>query len=133
MEFEGYGKGNITDCQIPKIENGIRKGIGFVALWTVDEAKTAENAMDGLEVKGTKTTIQFVKEAGKGKGNIIRNISQQCTKDDLRQAIKPFGSTNHYIFLDEKGENTDTGSVSFKTVQEAVEAKRKLDGTKVDF
>ena len=25
LEFEGYGKGNITDCQIPKIENGIRK------------------------------------------------------------------------------------------------------------
>lgn len=30
---------------------------------------------------------------------IIRNISQQCTKNDLRQAFKPFGSTNHHIHL----------------------------------
>ena len=58
----------VTDCYISRIENGMKKGIAFVAVSTVEEAETAKKAMDGLEVEEKKIRVQFVKEAGKGKG-----------------------------------------------------------------
>lgn len=66
--FDEFGKVKVTDCHIPKIAKGMKKGLAFFAFSTVEEAKTANKAMDGLEVKGKKIRVQFVREVGKGNG-----------------------------------------------------------------
>ena len=137
--FGAYGE--ITDCFLPKDENGGNKGIAFLSFSSVDEARTAKDALDKTEVAGDNIRIDFaeIKErASKGGSSkepssklFIGNISDDCTEEYLREAFGVHGEITDCYIPQDNGMNKGIAFLSFSSVEETIAAKDALDGTKI--
>lgn len=140
--LEAFGAyGEITDCFLPQDENGSNKGIAFLSFSSVDEATAAMEALDGVEVAGHNIRIDFAENkerASKGSSSkepslklFIRNISDNCTEEQLREEFGVHGEITDCYIPQDNGMNKGIAYLSFSSVEEAIAAKDALEGTKI--
>lgn len=96
----------------------------------VQRAQTRSERRAALEEDRRRN--QAGKGEGKGKGGIrlcIRNLSEDVTSEQLREAVEPYG-TIHAVFLktDDMGKNRGVGFVVISSQEEAQKAIDELDG-----
>ncbi|XP_031104127.1 polyadenylate-binding protein 7 isoform X2 [Ipomoea triloba] len=147
-KFSEFGK--IASLAISKDVNGASKGFGFVCFENPDDAKQAQEAMDGTQLGSKKLYVARAQKKAereqilqhqfdvKRKEQImkfqasnvyLKNIDDDITEDELRELFSQCGSiTSAKLMRDDKGMSKGFGFVCFSTPEAAVKAVATLHG-----
>ncbi|PIN08952.1 Polyadenylate-binding protein (RRM superfamily) [Handroanthus impetiginosus] len=149
VKFSEYGK--ILSLVILKDENGASRGFGFVNFENPDDAKHAEEALNGSQL-GSKVLYvaraqkkseraemlrcQFEEKRRaqilkyKASNVYVKNIADGITDEDLKEHFSQFGTiTSAKLMRDDKGVSKGFGFVCFSTPDEANQAVNAMHGS----
>ncbi|XP_019186122.1 PREDICTED: polyadenylate-binding protein 7 isoform X1 [Ipomoea nil] len=147
-KFSEFGK--IASLAISKDVNGASKGFGFICFENPDDAKQAQEAMDGTQLGSKKLYVARAQKKAereqilqhqfdvKRKEQImkfqasnvyVKNIDDGITEDELQELFSQCGSiTSAKLMRDDKGMSKGFGFVCFSTPEAAVKAVATLHG-----
>lgn len=150
-----FGKfGKITSFSLQADEEGKSRGFGFVSYEKPEQAQEAISAMNDTELGDKKLYVgraqkkeerqkemlerfESIKQERQkkyaGVNLFVKNLSDDCDDDKLREQFAKFGSiTSAHIMRDGAGKSKGFGFVCFTTPEEATKAVTELNGRMVD-
>ncbi|CAL1373038.1 unnamed protein product [Linum trigynum] len=147
-KFSKYG--TVSSLVIARDDNGSSRGFGFVNFDNPDDARSALEAMHGIELgskilyvgraqkKAEREQIlrrQFEEKRKeqilkyKGSNVYVKNIDDDVTDEELREHFSQCGTiTSAKLMRDEKGVSKGFGFVCFSTPEEANKAVNTFQG-----
>jgi polyadenylate-binding protein len=126
--------GNIFSVKLETFADGSSKGFGYVQFEEPDDAEKAINAMDGLEWKGKKITVNVLIKRGDReerkilKNNLYcRNFPIDYTEDELKKLFGTYGNITS-IMIKPNSDNKKQAFICYETGEEAKKALDDLNG-----
>lgn len=134
--------GPVLSCKVAVDASGQSKGYGFVQFDNDEAAQNAINKLNGMLINDKKVYVGlFVRHQERGRANgspkftnvYVKNLSESCTDEDLKQLFAPFGViTSATVMKDVNGNSKCFGFVNFESPDSAAAAVEKLNGTTIN-
>lgn len=147
-KFSKFGK--ISNVVVMRNEIGNPRGFGFVSFEDPDDAKTAVESMNGVQIGNKEIYVGRAQKKAEreqmlrrqyeerrqerilksqGSNLYVKNIDDAIDDDELQRVFSHCGTiTSAKIMLDEKGLSRGFGFVCFTTPEEAKKALAELSG-----
>lgn len=135
--YNTFGQfGPITSCKIATDSAGNSKGYGFVQFEKQESADESIAKVNGMLMAGRQVYVgPFVRRQDRETGEVkfsniyVKNLSDSCSEDDLRDKFAPFGEiTSIVIMRDAGGASKGFGFVNFEDPEAAKTAVEELNG-----
>ncbi|KAI0508190.1 hypothetical protein KFK09_014325 [Dendrobium nobile] len=95
----------------------------FVYFRTIEDAKAAKQALQGIVMRGKPIRIEFARPAKPGKTLWVGGISQSVTKMQLENIFAKFGEIEDFRFLRHRG----SAFICFHRIDDAIAAQKSMN------
>lgn len=95
----------------------------FVYFRTIEDAKAAKQALQGIVIRGRPIRVEFARPAKPGKTLWVGGISQSVTKVQLEDIFAKFGEIEEYRFLRYRG----SAFICFRRIEDAIAAQKSMN------
>ncbi|KAH3673648.1 hypothetical protein WICMUC_003551 [Wickerhamomyces mucosus] len=131
--------GNILSSKVATDATGASKGFGFVHYETAEEAKSAIEALNGMELNGRELFVgpHISREDRESKNNeilnkftnvFVKNIDLEATEEEFNELFTEVGATTSvHLEKDQSGKSKGFGFVNFENHESAVKAIETLN------
>lgn len=114
--FGNYGAMDSVTSYFPRT-------YAFVYFRTIEDAKAAKQALQGIVIRGKPIRIEFARPAKPGKTLWVGGISQSVTKVQLEDVFAKFGGIEEYRFLRHRG----SAFICFHRIEDAIAAQKSMN------
>ncbi|XP_020599710.1 flowering time control protein FPA [Phalaenopsis equestris] len=95
----------------------------FVYFRTIEDAKAAKQALQGIVIRGRPIRIQFARPAKPGKTLWVGGVNQSVTKAQLENSFAKFGVIEEFKFLRHRG----SAFICFHRIEDAISAQKSMN------
>ncbi|XP_077227330.1 flowering time control protein FPA-like [Tasmannia lanceolata] len=103
------------------------RNFAFVYFKTLDNARSAKEALQGTFVCGSPIKIEFARPARPGKHLWVGAISSSVTKEQLEDEFLKFGKIEEFKFIRDR----NTALVDYYNLEDAVAALKNMNGKRL--